>query len=336
MPVQYPLGIIKEHQHTRSAAGLFDVSHMGQYVLHGAQAAVFLEHVTPSAFIKLPAGKCRYTMLTNAGGGCIDDCIITRLDDETFYLVLNAGCKEKDVAHMRGHLPDGCTLTPHANTALLALQGPQAEQVLQTVCEVDLSGLKKMHLLQTNINSAPCLVGRTGYTGEDGFEISTPDGTALWQALLKNSAVQPIGLGARDSLRLEAGFPLYGHDLDDTTSPVEAGLAWVLRKNRLESCLGGTVIAQQLANSAPRSRVGLKVTDKGIAREGTAIYKADKRIGTLTSGGFAPSLGCAIGMGYIQTGSAFPGDSVWLNVRGKKLAAQLTDTNFLTQRPAAA
>lgn len=332
MPLYYGLGVMKEHLWVRAHAGLFDVSHMGQVILKGAGVAAFLEKLTPSAFANKPIGRAQYTVLLNEEGGIIDDLIITRLADDAFFLVINAGCKDKDIAWITRHCPPEITLDYKDPQGLIALQGPQAAAVLQDKLGLDVADLGYMHMLQTQLdNGAPVLVSRLGYTGEDGFEIScAPDqAPALWDKLLSHPEVEPIGLAARDSLRLEMGYPLYGHDIDAQTSPVEAGLNWIISKTT-QDYFGFTRIAQDKAEGTARQRVGIKLLDKGVAREGAEIQDAQGQpIGTLTSGGFAPSLECGIGMGYVSADHAQNGQSIFIHVRGRNIAAQIAAMPFL-------
>ncbi len=334
MPIHYALGVIKEHEWTRAHAGLFDVSHMGQAIVEGEHAAAFFSRITPSSFVKTPHGRAKYTVLTNNNGGIIDDLIITRMTDMKFFVVFNAGRKEVDIAWMQKNLPPGVTFTELAEHALVALQGPKAESALaKEIPGANLAAMPYMTMMEANWKGTPVFISRLGYTGEDGFEISIPadKATAFWQALLCNPDVKPIGLAARDSLRLEMGYPLYGHDLNEDTTPVEASLSWVMTKGH-QGYFGAGVLAPQLAASPERKRVGVKLLENGIAREGAPIYAGSKQIGMLTSGGFSPSLKVAIGQGYVTSEFANEGQQVEVEVRGKRIPAAIAPLSFLPAR----
>ncbi len=321
MPLYYADGVLKEHEWTRAHAGIFDVSHMGQITLSGKGAAQFLEDLTPSAFKNSKQFVAKYTVLLNPQGGIIDDLIVTRLNDDTFFIVINAGCKEKDIAWIASRLPDDVNLSILSDRALVAVQGPEAERVMREALAMDVTGLGYMRLMEYG----RCTVSRLGYTGEDGFELSVPqeDADTLWNRLLAHAEVKPIGLAARDSLRLEMGYCLYGHDIDDTTTPLEADLAWVMRKENPPSF------------PAPqRKRVGVKLTGKGIAREGVEIFDraGQKKIGTLTSGTFSPTLKQAVGQGYVETAFADVGTEVAVNVRGNMIEAVIEKMPFVAAK----
>lgn len=334
MPVQYPNGILAEHTHTRNAAGLFDVSHMGQVTIRGADAAAALERLVPGDIQALAPGQMRYTQFTTESGGILDDLMVTRRADDLF-LVVNAGCKEADLAHLRGGLAD-CEIAYHEDRALLALQGPQAASVMARLGAAALS-LGFMQGGAARVAGFDCFVTRSGYTGEDGFEISLAAGSAsaLARILLDQPEVKPIGLGARDSLRLEAGLCLYGHDIDTTTSPVEAGLAWSIARRRREEggFPGHQVIRRQLSDGVARRLVGIRPEGRQPAREGTEIQDAAGRpIGTVTSGGFGPTAGGPIAMGYVGIDHARPDTELRLLVRGKPLAARVAKLPFVPKR----
>lgn len=329
MPIQYEAGVLTEHNWTREKAGIFDVSHMGQIRLEGANAAALWEKLTPSAISKLGAGVAKYTVLTNAEGGIIDDLIITRLADDKFFAVINAGCKDKDIAWIQSNLPDGVTFTHLDDRALIALQGPLAEKVLREALEIDASNLGYMRYMEFG----PCWVSRLGYTGEDGFEISMPADHAAtaWERLLKHTDVKPVGLAARDSLRLEMGYPLYGHDITAETTPLEADLGWIMGKDRTG------YIGQDKIGEPQRRRLGIKLTGKGIAREGAEIFsKTGQKLGDLTSGGFSPTLNEAIGQGYVDTRHAKIGDEVLVRVRGRDIEAVIAPLPFVKPKTKAA
>jgi aminomethyltransferase len=339
MPVQYSSGIIGEHLHTRAQAGLFDVSHMGQAIFGGPNAARRLENLVPGDIAGLAPGQMRYTQFLDAEGHILDDLMVTRLEDkgseDQILLVVNAATKAADFAHLTAHLPDQ-RLKILDNCALLALQGPNAAAVLSRL----LPGVEKLSFMSARDferGGIPFHVSRSGYTGEDGFEISLPADTAATFAeeLLGEPEVRPIGLGARDSLRLEAGHCLYGHDIDRTTDPVEAGLSWSIPKHRRiqGGFLGFDAVRKFIADGPARRRVGLLLDGKVPAREGAEITTPEGQgIGHVTSGGFAPSLGRPVAMGYVNAAQAEPGSFVHLMVRGKPLAAKVVPLPFVPHR----
>jgi aminomethyltransferase len=343
MPIQYASGIMSEHLHTRAAAGLFDVSHMGQAFLIGpshASTALALEALVPADLVNLPAGRQRYTQLLNEAGGILDDLMVTRPADPTqdgvLMLVVNAACKEQDFAHIKAHLPAEVRLMPAPHRALLALQGPAAVEVLARHC-AGVEALAFMSAGEFRFNGLTCHISRSGYTGEDGFEISLRAELAEQMArmLLRDDKVKMIGLGARDSLRLEAGLCLYGHDIDTTTSPIEAGLSWSIQKRRREEggFPGAQRIQSELTQGPRRSRVGLMPDSRQPAREGSQILdEAGRAIGVITSGGFAPSLNGPVAMGYVENAHAQIDTKVQLIVRGKALAARITRLPFAPHR----
>lgn len=336
MPLYYGEGVMAEHEWVRKNAGIFDVSHMGQVMITGDNAMSFVERITPSSFGKLPDGRAKYTVMTNEKGGIIDDLIITRLASDQFFTVINAGCKDKDIAWMREHLPAGVNMDILDDRALIALQGGAAESVMRDLFGMDLSEIPYMWLIEATLHDGTDVyVSRLGYTGEDGFEISVPaaNAGALWDKLLSHDKVKPIGLAARDSLRLEMGYCLYGHDIDDTTTPVEAGLGWVLGKDN-EDFIGAGYVLPHKENGTDRLRVGIRLTDKGVAREGVDILDAgtEEKIGVLTSGGFSPSLKGGIGQGYVLADKAVVGTKVLVNVRGRNIAAEIADMPFIPAR----
>jgi aminomethyltransferase len=340
MPVQYPSGIIGEHLHTRARAGLFDVSHMGQAIL-GPHAAHRLERLVPGDIAALAPGRMRYTQLLDAHGHILDDLMVTRLDDEggreRLFLVVNAATKTADFAHLAAELPD-CALVVLDNRALLALQGPRAAEVLSrhltSTAAESISVMAFLSAKSLEWDGVLLNISRSGYTGEDGFEISIPAAAApaFAQVLLDDSDVRPIGLGARDSLRLEAGLCLYGHDIDRTTDPVEAGLLWSISKRRRAEggFFGYEQLKRAIDHGSTRRRVGFLLEGKAPAREGADIVTLDGQIiGCLTSGGFAPSLGRPIAMGYAGAAYATPGTQVYLMVRGKPLTAKIVPMPFV-------
>jgi aminomethyltransferase len=347
MPVQYASGVMKEHLHTRACAGLFDVSHMGQIALHAKSghvedAARALERLVPQDVLAIAPGRQRYAQFTNSSGGILDDLMIANLSSHLF-LVVNAACKAGDEAHLRAHLSDDCVIEQLADRALLALQGPKAESVLAKFC-ADAPAMRFMdagpHSVQIEGLGIECFVSRSGYTGEDGFEISVPAdrAEALAAALLDNSDVLPIGLGARDSLRLEAGLCLYGHDIDTTTTPIEGALQWSIQNSRRNGGAraggfpGADVILAQLENGAPRRRVGLKPEGRAPVREGAPLFadsSSSEQIGAVTSGGFGPSLGAPVAMGYLPTPLAADGGTVFAELRGQRLPLRVTAMPFV-------
>jgi len=336
MPVQYPAGILKEHEQCRTKAALFDVSHMGQAVLRGPNAEAALEKLVPGDIAGLGLDRMRYTQFTNAAGGILDDLMVTRRADRLF-LIVNAACKTADFAHLEKHLtPRGCTLEILADRALIALQGPAAIAVMARLAP-DAASLSFMTGADLTIGRVPVFVTRSGYTGEDGFEISVPGDAAeaFAKRLLAEPEVAPAGLGARDSLRLEAGLCLYGHDIDETTSPVEAGLTWSIgARRRVEGGFPGAArIQRELKEGAARKRVGVKPDGRVPAREGTAITdEAGKPIGTVTSGGFGATAGGPIAMGYVAAAAAKPGTRVNLMVRGEARPGAIAKLPFVAHR----
>jgi aminomethyltransferase len=340
MPVQYPAGILKEHLHTREKAGLFDVSHMGQRLLIGPShkvVAAALEDFTPGDFQALGVGRIRYTLLLNANGGIVDDLMVTRLpDDGKLAIVVNAACKDGDDDFIRARLPADVKYILADDRALLALQGPAAEAAMARHCP-DAKALSFMTAIKTTFDGMEISVSRSGYTGEDGYEISVPNTNAerLARALLAEPEVLPIGLGARDSLRLEAGLCLYGHDIDETTNPVEANLTFALGKRRKEekNFPDAEKIVDQLTNGAIRLRVGIRPDGRAPAREGTEIAdKSGRIIGRITSGGFGPTLNAPIAMGYVETKYAAIGTELDLMVRGKPNPARVAPMPFVPHR----
>ncbi|MCX5512364.1 glycine cleavage system protein T [Kaistia algarum] len=343
MPVQYPKGILTEHNWTRENAGLFDVSHMGQALLIGPDhetTARALEALTPGDFQALAPGRVRYTLLTTDHGGIIDDLMVTRpadpAEDGTLGVIVNAGRKTIDYAHFAARLPHGVRLDVAEDRALLALQGPKAAEVFARHCPAA-AGMGFMTSIRTEVDGVEAIISRSGYTGEDGYEISVPGraAEAVARALLAEPEVEPIGLGARDSLRLEAGLCLYGHDIDEVTSPAEADLGFAIAKRRrVEGGFpGADRILGELADGAPRLRVGIRPEGRAPAREGTEIRNAQGSvIGIVTSGGFGPTVGGPIAMGYVAADYAAPGTPVFLSVRGKDLAARVEALPFVPHR----
>ncbi|MGH7032534.1 MAG: glycine cleavage system aminomethyltransferase GcvT [Stellaceae bacterium] len=334
MPLQYPAGIVAEHLHTRSKASLFDVSHMAQVLLSGADVAAALERLVPGDIAQLRDGRQRYTLFTNDEGGIGDDLMVAK-DGAALRLVVNAARKSWDIEHLRRHM-GGQTLEPLADRALLALQGPAAANVLSALAP-GIDALAFMALRHVELAGARCIVSRSGYTGEDGFEISVAaaDAVALARRLLEAPEVMPAGLGARDTLRLEAGLCLYGADIDETTSVVEADLSWTIAPRRRSEggFPGSAAIAQQLKDGAPRRRVGLKLEGRQIARAGSTIVDASgAAIGHVTSGSFGPSVGGAIAMGYVASAEAEEGRALGVTVRGASRLARIVKLPFISHR----
>ena len=343
MPVQFPAGVLKEHLHTRASCGLFDVSHMGQIRLtaksgRNEDAALALERLVPQDVMALAPGRQRYAQFTNDAGGILDDLMVANFGSYLF-LVVNGACKEVDEAHLRERLSELCLIEPLADRALLALQGPKAAAVLANL-GADVSAMRFMDAAPHQVAGLDCFVSRSGYTGEDGFEISVAAGYAeqLAKLLLADSDVLPIGLGARDSLRLEAGLCLYGHDIDATTTPVEAALEWSIQKSRrlggarAGGFAGAEMILSQLLNGAPRRRVGLRPEGRAPVREGAPLFAdatSSLQIGSVTSGGFGPSLNAPVAMGYLPAAAASPDTRVFAELRGQRLPLRITAPPFV-------
>jgi glycine cleavage system T protein (aminomethyltransferase) len=343
MPVNYPAGVIKEHTHTREAAGLFDVSHMGQCFIGAGDwetTARAIETLVPADVLGLKPGQQRYSQLLNESGGILDDLMITRLagggHEGVAYVVVNAACKEADYAHIGTRLPRDVTLDVRDTLALIALQGPQAAEVLAGIVP-EAPGIGFMTYRATIAGGIPLHISRSGYTGEDGFEISLPasDVTSFCSRLLADGRVMPIGLGARDTLRLEAGFCLYGHDIDETTSPVEADLLWSIGKRRREAggFPGAARLQREIAEGPSRCRVGLRLEGRAPAREGCEIRGGDGAIiGKITSGSFGPSIGSPVAMGYVETASASLGTPLHILIRGTPHPATVAPLPFIPHR----
>lgn len=339
LPVRYPAGISAEHLHTRASASLFDVSHMGQLRVHGRGAAAALEALMPANLVGLASGRMRYALLTLDGGGVLDDLMVTR-EDEDFVLVVNASRHDADEAHLRDALPAGVALERLEDQAMLALQGPLAAQALERIAP-GAAALAFMQAATLRVHGAPCRVSRSGYTGEDGFEISVPNeaAAALARELLDMPEVAPVGLGARDSLRLEAGLCLYGHDIDTRTTPVEAGLTWAIQKSRRRGGQraggfpGAAVILDQLESGAAKRRVGIRPRGRAPVREGAELIDdAGESVGRVTSGGFGPSVGGPVAMGYVAATKANAGIGLKALVRGRPIDVEVQTLPFVEQR----
>jgi aminomethyltransferase len=343
MPVQYATGVLREHLHTRQAAGLFDVSHMGQIALRAKSgkvedAALALERLVPQDILGLAPGRQRYAQFTNGAGGLLDDLMLANFGSHLF-LVVNAACKAGDEAHLRANLSETCVVESLPDRALIALQGPKASSVLTKFC-ADAASMRFMDSGPRSIDGIDCFVSRSGYTGEDGFEISVPADHAqrLAKALLGDSDVLPIGLGARDSLRLEAGLCLYGHDIDSTTTPVEGALEWSIQKSRRHGGAraggfpGADKILSQLEQGAPRRRVGLRPEGRAPVREGAPLFQdaaSSQQIGAVTSGGFGPSINAPVAMGYLPASHTAIGGLVFAELRGQRLPLRVAAMPFV-------
>jgi len=341
MPVQFSPGVLKEHLQTRASAGLFDVSHMGQMALRPKSgkvedAARALERLVPQDILSVAPRRQRYAQFTNDAGGILDDLMVANFGDHLF-LVVNAACKAEDEAHLRKHLSDTCDIEP-LDRALIALQGPKAEAVLAKHAD-GVAGMTFMDTGPRRVMGLDCFVSRSGYTGEDGFEISVPakDAEAFATTLLDDPAVLPIGLGARDSLRLEAGLCLYGHDIDTATTPVEANLNWSIQKSRRTGGAraggfpGADTILKQFEAGAPRKRVGIKPDGRAPVRENAPLFADEashEQIGTVTSGGFGPSVNGPVAMGYVPSSLAANGTALFAEVRGQRLPVRVAPLPF--------
>jgi glycine cleavage system T protein len=344
MPVQYPPGVLKEHQHTREQAGLFDVSHMGQVLVRAKSgryedAALALERLVPVDILGLKDGRQRYGFFTDENGGILDDLMITHRGDHLF-VVVNAACKDADVAHMKAHLSDVCDVELLEDRALIAIQGPRAHDVVPQMW-AGLEAMKFMDMREGPLHDIECIVFRSGYTGEDGYEISVPAdrATELAEIFLSHHACQPIGLGARDSLRLEAGLCLYGNDIDTATSPVEAALEWAIQKVRRKDgeregeFPGAERILSELEGGASRRRVGLKPEGKAPVRPPAKLYADEDgktEVGHVSSGGFGPSVESPVAMGYVPTRLSTPGTQLFAEVRNKLLPVTVSTLPFVT------
>lgn len=343
MPVQYPLGVMNEHKHCRASAGLFDVSHMGQVLIKPKSgniedACLALEALVPMDICALKPGRQRYAFFTNGGGGILDDLMVANRGDHLF-LVVNAACKDADIAHMRDHLSETCEISVIEDRALIALQGPDAEKVLSSLIP-SMADLKFMDVVIVDYDGIELWVSRSGYTGEDGYEISVSADKAsqFVSKLADNDLVEPIGLGARDSLRLEGGLCLYGNDIDETTTPVEAALTWAIQKARRAGGAreggfpGADKILEQFENGAERKRVGFLPEGRAPMRAGTKLFASETssdEIGEITSGGFGPSVNSPVSMGYISTKFSDEGTKVFAEVRGKRLPATIAKMPFV-------
>jgi aminomethyltransferase len=336
LPVQYAEGVLKEHLWTREHAGLFDVSHMGQGRLRGVAPLAAFEELVPGDFIGLKPGRQKYSVLLNRDGGIIDDLMASRPDEDGLFVVVNGACKENDFQVIDAELAGQVSIERYEDRALVALQGPDAAAVLTALVPA-LAGMVFMDIRRVEGFGTDLIVSRSGYTGEDGYEISIPgaDAVRVWDAILADPRVKPIGLGARDSLRLEAGLPLYGHDLDETVSPVEADLTFAINKNRREQrdFPGAARIARELAEGPARVRVALRVLEGAPAREGAEIAdEAGTVIGAVTSGGYSPCLKAGIALGFAPPAHAAVGTRLKVIVRGKPQTAEVVKAPFVPHR----
>ena len=328
MPVQYR-GIQAEHAAVRSRAGLFDVSHMGEIEVSGPGASRFCQHVTTNDVRRLDPSQAQYTLLLNDRAGVIDDLVIFRLEAERYLLCVNASRREVDFEWLAGHAGDGVTVRDVSDSyALLALQGPAAEGILQPLTAAELSAVKPFNFVTAEVSGVRCMVSRTGYTGEDGFELYCPaeDGARLWDALADAGEVEPAGLGARDTLRLEKGFALYGHEIDETITPPEARLGWVAKLDK-----GPFIGSGALSRKEPVQRrlAGLEMTEAGIARQGYPIFRDDREVGRVTSGTLSPTLGKAIALGYVPADAAAVGAEVRVEIRRRRVPARIVRVPFV-------
>ena len=335
MPVQYS-GVIEEHRAVRTAAGIFDVSHMGEFIVEGSGALDFLEGLVPNNVGKLEVNQALYSQICNEQGGTVDDLLIYHLGPDRYMVVVNAGTMEKDWAWFQQHAAshDDMTLENRSEqTALIAVQGPNALAILAPLASIDLDGIVYYHCTDGKVAEIPCIISRTGYTGEDGFELyhAAESAPRLWQAILaagKPYGLLPAGLGARDTLRLEAGLCLYGHELDESITPLEADLGWSVRLKKGHEFIGRAALAQQKEAGLPRKRVGLTLTDRGVPRAECAIMHDGIQVGVVTSGTMSPTLSKSIAMGFVPPTLAAPGTTLAIEIRGKPVPAEVVPLPF--------
>jgi aminomethyltransferase len=330
MPVQYPTGITTEHKAVREACGLFDVSHMGEFMIRGPGAVDFVNYVTTNSVAALAVGQAHYSTILNEGGTIIDDCLVYRYADRVM-MVVNASNREKDFEHIERHRARfDCTLEDISDEiALLALQGPRAAGILQQLTDTDLSTIKYYHFTEGTVAGLPTVLSRTGYTGEDGFELyfAAPLAERMWNALVTAGPVTPCGLGARDTLRLEMGMALYGNDLDDTVTPLEANLGWLVKLAKGDF-IGREVLQRQKAEGVPRKLVGFTSEERAFPRPGYPVFHDGERQGLVRSGTMSPTLGIAIGTCYLPTAAAKEGTAIELEIRGKRVPATVVKMPF--------
>ncbi len=329
MPLQFQ-GIRQEHQAVRQQVGVFDISHMGKFLLKGGNPLEALDPLVPSDLSRLKPGKARYTLLLNPEGGILDDLIVYRQAEDEVILIVNAATQEADKDWLQAHLPEKTQLRDRSETqVLLALQGQLAQSVLQPLVDINLAQLSVFNHGQTQIFGDPAFIARTGYTGEDGFEIMLPAaaGLNLWDTLLEQEVV-PCGLGARDTLRLEAALPLYGQDMDEQTTPLEAGLDWLVHLERKGDFMGRSVLEQQAAEGRPRQLVGIAMLGRSIARHDYPLFQEGTPVGRVTSGAPSPTLGINIALGYVPPHLTIPGQGLEVEIRGKRHRAEVVKTPF--------
>ncbi len=333
LPVEYPAGIVAEHEAVRTSCGLFDVSHMGELMVEGPRAAEALDAIMTNVVSTMQAGACRYTVMCYEDGGAVDDLIVYRLGDEKFLIVANAANKDKDAAWIAEHLGEGAAMTDESDdTAQIAVQGPRAAEIMARVSDEALLPQKNYTFTERmDVAGAACLVSRTGYTGEDGFEVycAPADARTVWDALLSagGDAVMPCGLGARDTLRLEASMPLYGHELSADIDPIEAGLGFFVKLDK-PAFIGRDALAAKKEAGGGRRRIGIEVVGRGIVREGAPLFAGGRQIGETTSGTFCPHLKKACAMALVEAGSVEAGDEVEAEVRGRRIAARVVALPF--------
>jgi len=331
MPVQYPTGITAEHTAVRTGAGVFDVSHMGEVIVSGPDAIAFVQSVTSNDVAKLAVNQVHYSTLLREDGTIVDDLLVYRYA-EHLMLVINASNRDKDIAHLRAHHGTfNCTMQDISDdTALLAIQGPNAARLVQTLADVPLDAVRYYWFTEGNVAGAHCTISRTGYTGEDGFELyfSAQHAAAVWKALMDTGAITPAGLGARDSLRLEAGLSLYGNELDDHTTPIEASLSWLVKLGKQGEFLGRERLAQQHTHGTDRKLVGFTIDERALPRHGYPVWYGDVNVGTVASGCMSPTLGVPIGTCFLPTAAAVPGTRFEVEIRGKRLPARVVRLPF--------
>lgn len=338
MPVQYPQGITAEHKAVRDACGMFDVSHMGEVIVRGPDAIRFVASVTSNDVAALAVGQIQYSTLLRADGTIVDDLLVYRYADH-LMLVINASNREKDLAHLRAHLAGhDCVMTDISDDiALLAIQGPHAAAVVQSLAGAPLDGVKYYRFTEGDVAGIPCTISRTGYTGEDGFELyfDAPHAVAMWNAIMATGKVTPTGLGARDTLRLEAGLCLYGHELDDHTTPIEAGLNWIVKLGKPDAFLGREVLQRQQTEGTDRKLVGFTISERAIPRQGHGVLYGGVAFGEVCSGTMSPTLGIPVGTCYLPSAAAVVGTTFEIDIRGRKLPARVVKLPFY-KRPAKA
>ncbi|MBL0940280.1 MAG: glycine cleavage system aminomethyltransferase GcvT [Gemmatimonadaceae bacterium] len=331
MPVQYPTGITAEHKAVREACGMFDVSHMGEVIVRGPDAIRFVSSVTSNDVSALAVGQVQYSTLLRADGTLVDDLLVYRFADH-LLLVINASNRDKDIAHLNAHLAGfDCTLTDISdNTALLAVQGPKAPAIVAGLADVPLDGIKYYWFTEGNVAGVPCIISRTGYTGELGFELyfDAKEAPKVWEAIMATGEVTPAGLGCRDSLRLEAGMSLYGNELDDRTTPIEAGLNWIVKLSKSEPFLGKDVLLRQHNEGTDRKLVGFTFDERAIPRHGYPVVYGGVVVGDVCSGTMSPTLGIPIGTCFLPSAAAVEGTTFEVDIRGKKIPARVVKLPF--------